>query len=70
MMVKSNYLRANVIGSNLMVFIKKFKKIILKKKKKKEEELNYIQQVFRNYSLWIKPNFIFGLKYEQIIFFI
>ena len=23
MMVKSNYLRANVIGSNLMVFIKK-----------------------------------------------
>ena len=38
MMVKSNYLRANVIGSNLMVFIKQ-----LKKKKKKEEEENHVQ---------------------------
>ena len=45
-----------------MVFIKKFKKIILKKKKKKEEEVNYIQQVFRNYSLWIKPKFYIWIK--------
>ena len=38
MMVKSNYLRANVIGSNLMVFIKKFKKKIKKKKKRRRRE--------------------------------
>ena len=39
MMVKSNYLRANVIGSNLMVFIKKFKKKIKIKKKKKKKRI-------------------------------
>ena len=60
MMVKSNYLRANVIGSNLMVFIKKFKKKILKKEE--EEEENHVQQVFRNYSLWIKPKFYIWIK--------
>ena len=38
MMVKSNYLRANVIGSNLMVFIKKLKKKIFKKNLKKKKK--------------------------------